>query len=175
MPLLTSPTTSMSGRRRSSSRSPSRTHLVRIQTDSDIDEEAVPGCATLTNAPVDEFRHTRAAFQPQSTKCFGDFLVSTSECAASSLRATVAARRGSDMSSEEANKAVVRRFYAEMDAGNLEAMDELVAEDYIDHNPPPFPGVGQGRAGLKQVLRSSGRRLLAVTRSRIRSPRATRS
>ena len=78
------------------------------------------------------------------------------------------------MSSEEANKAVVRRFYAEMDAGNLEAMDELVAEDYIDHNPPPFPGVGQGRAGLKQVLRSSGRRLLAVTRSRIRSPRATR-
>jgi hypothetical protein len=27
------------------------------------------------------------------------------------------------MSSEEANKAVVRRFYAEMDAGNLDAMD----------------------------------------------------
>jgi predicted SnoaL-like aldol condensation-catalyzing enzyme len=56
------------------------------------------------------------------------------------------------MSSQEANKAVVRRFYAEMDAGNLEVMDELVAEDYIDHNPPPFPGVGQGRAGLKQAF-----------------------
>jgi predicted ester cyclase len=56
------------------------------------------------------------------------------------------------MSSEDANKAVVRRFYAEMDAGNLEAMDELVVEDYIDHNPPPFPGLGQGRAGLKQVF-----------------------
>lgn len=52
------------------------------------------------------------------------------------------------MSSEEENKALVRRFYAEMDAGNLDAMDELVAEDYVDHNPPH-------------------------TRSRTRSPRAT--
>ena len=56
------------------------------------------------------------------------------------------------MSSEEANKAVVRRFYAEMDAGNLDAMDQLVAEDYIDHNPPPFPGLEQGRTGLKQAF-----------------------
>jgi ketosteroid isomerase-like protein len=51
------------------------------------------------------------------------------------------------MSSEEENKALVRRFYAEMDAGNLDAMDELVAEDYVDHNPPPFPGLDSGRAG----------------------------
>jgi predicted SnoaL-like aldol condensation-catalyzing enzyme len=51
------------------------------------------------------------------------------------------------MSSQEANKAVVRRFYAEMDAGNLEVMDELVAEDYIDHNPPPFPESGRGAPG----------------------------
>ena len=56
------------------------------------------------------------------------------------------------MSSVEENKAVVRRFYAEMDAGNIDAMDELVAEDYVDHNPPPFPGIAHGRAGLKQVF-----------------------
>jgi predicted ester cyclase len=56
------------------------------------------------------------------------------------------------MSSEEENKALVRRFYAEMDAGNLDAMDELVAEDYVDHNPPPFPGLDTGRAGLKQAF-----------------------
>jgi predicted ester cyclase len=56
------------------------------------------------------------------------------------------------MSSEEENKALVRRFYAEMDAGNLDAMDELVAEDYVDHNPPPFPGLDSGRAGLKQAF-----------------------
>jgi predicted ester cyclase len=31
-------------------------------------------------------------------------------------------------------------------------MDELVAEDYIDHSPPPFPGLSPGRAGLKQAF-----------------------
>jgi hypothetical protein len=40
-------------------------------------------------------------------------------------------------------------FYAEIDAGNIDAMDELVAEDYLDHNPPPFPGLPTGREGLK--------------------------
>jgi ketosteroid isomerase-like protein len=53
----------------------------------------------------------------------------------------------------EENKALVRRFYAEIDAGNVDAMDELVAEDYVDHNPPPFPGLAAGRAGLKQAFR----------------------
>ena len=27
-----------------------------------------------------------------------------------------------------------------------------MAEDYVDHNPPPFPGLGPGRAGLKQAF-----------------------
>ena len=54
--------------------------------------------------------------------------------------------------SAEANKALVRRFYEEIDKGNLAAMDELVAEDYIDHSPPPFPGLASGRAGLKQAF-----------------------
>lgn len=43
----------------------------------------------------------------------------------------------------EENKALVRQFYEEIDKGNLEAMDELVGEDYLDHNPPPFPGLFQ--------------------------------
>ena len=54
--------------------------------------------------------------------------------------------------SAEANKALVRRFYEEIDKGNLAAMDELVAENYIDHSPPPFPGLSSGRAGLKQAF-----------------------
>ena len=54
--------------------------------------------------------------------------------------------------SEEQNKALVRRFYEEIDKGNLAAMDELVAEDYVDHSPPPFPGLGHGREGLKQAF-----------------------
>jgi predicted ester cyclase len=56
------------------------------------------------------------------------------------------------MSAEE-NKALVRRFYAEIDKGNIEAMEELVAEDYLDHNPPPFPGLAKGREGLKQAFK----------------------
>jgi steroid delta-isomerase-like uncharacterized protein len=55
------------------------------------------------------------------------------------------------MSADE-NKALVRRFYEEIDKGNLEAMDELVAEDYIDHSPPPFPGLGEGRESLKRAF-----------------------
>jgi ketosteroid isomerase-like protein len=55
------------------------------------------------------------------------------------------------MSTDE-NKALVRRFYAEIDKGNLAAMDELVAEEYLDHSPPPFPGLPHGREGLKQAF-----------------------
>jgi steroid delta-isomerase-like uncharacterized protein len=56
------------------------------------------------------------------------------------------------MSPEESNKALVRRFYEEIDAGNLDAMDELVAEDYLNHSPFPFP-TPPGREGLKQAFR----------------------
>jgi predicted ester cyclase len=55
--------------------------------------------------------------------------------------------------SAEQNKALVRRFYEEIDKGNLAAMDELVAEDYLDHSPPPFPGLAPGREGLKQAFK----------------------
>ena|SRR6266849_3748694 len=54
--------------------------------------------------------------------------------------------------SAEQNKALVRRFYEEIDKGNLAAMDDLVAEDYIDHSPPPFP-FASGREGLKQAFK----------------------
>ena len=56
------------------------------------------------------------------------------------------------MAREEDNKALIRRFFAEIDRGNLAAMDDLVAADYVDHNPPPFPGLGTGREGLKQAF-----------------------
>lgn len=56
------------------------------------------------------------------------------------------------MTAEE-NKALVRRFYEEIDKGNIGILDELVAEDYIDHSPPPFPGLAPGREGVKQAFR----------------------
>jgi predicted ester cyclase len=57
------------------------------------------------------------------------------------------------MTTAESNKALVRRFYEEIDKGNIGVLDELVADDYIDHNPPPFPGLAEGREGLKQAFR----------------------
>ena len=56
------------------------------------------------------------------------------------------------MSVAEENKALVRRFYQEIDNGNLAAMDELVAEDYFNHDPPPFPDLPAGRPGLKRAF-----------------------
>jgi hypothetical protein len=50
------------------------------------------------------------------------------------------------------NKALVRRSYEQIDLGNLSVLDELVAEDYIDHNPPPLAGLAPGREGLKQAF-----------------------
>ena len=56
------------------------------------------------------------------------------------------------MGTQDENKAVVQRFYAEIDAGNLEAMDELVSADFVDHDPPPIPGLPPGLAGLKKAF-----------------------
>ena len=57
------------------------------------------------------------------------------------------------MTPVEDNKALVRRFYEEIDKGNIDIIDELVADDYADHSPPPFPGLAPGREGVKQSFR----------------------
>ena len=74
----------------------------------------------------------------------------------------------------EDNKALIRRFCKEIDEGNLDAINELVAENYLDHSPPPFPGIGSGREGLKQYSACSGTPRPAGMKSRIKSPKATR-
>lgn len=52
--------------------------------------------------------------------------------------------------SEDA-KAIVRRFIEETQArGNLEAIDEFIAEDCVNHTPPP--GVSPNREGAKQIF-----------------------
>ena len=53
------------------------------------------------------------------------------------------------MTSSDHNKAIVRRFYEEIDKGNIAILDELIA----DHNPPPFPSQASGRERLKQEFR----------------------
>jgi steroid delta-isomerase-like uncharacterized protein len=56
-----------------------------------------------------------------------------------------------DLDLPEANKAIIRRHYAELwSQGNLAVADDYVAVDRIDHNSPP--GIPPGRAGLKQFV-----------------------
>jgi steroid delta-isomerase-like uncharacterized protein len=51
------------------------------------------------------------------------------------------------------NKAVVRRAYEELWNGrNVALVDELVAEDFLNHAAPP--GRQRGREGLKDVIRT---------------------
>jgi len=50
----------------------------------------------------------------------------------------------------EENKALVRRWFAEIDKGNLQIVDDLIAVDYIDHNPP-LPDMAPGREGVKRA------------------------
>ena len=57
------------------------------------------------------------------------------------------------MGTPDENKALVRRFYEEIDKGNISILDELVAEDYLDHNPPPFPIPASGRERLKREFK----------------------
>jgi steroid delta-isomerase-like uncharacterized protein len=53
------------------------------------------------------------------------------------------------MSTEE-NKALVRRWFAETDKGNLTIIDELCAPDYVDHSPP-LPNMPEGSEGVRQA------------------------
>lgn len=52
--------------------------------------------------------------------------------------------------SPEENKAIVRRWFAETDNGNLAIVEELCAPDYVDHNPP-LPGMPAGNQGVRQA------------------------
>jgi steroid delta-isomerase-like uncharacterized protein len=55
--------------------------------------------------------------------------------------------------SVEANKAVIGRFFEDIfNQGHLDVADEIVATNYINHNPAP--GETPGVAGLKQFVTS---------------------
>ena len=54
--------------------------------------------------------------------------------------------------SPEENKAIVHRAYEAINQNNLDALDELVASDIVDHDP--VPGQGPGLEGVKQYFSS---------------------
>ena len=50
------------------------------------------------------------------------------------------------MSAEE-NKALVRSLFGGADAAREQILDDVLAADYVDHNPPPFQGPTTGLPG----------------------------
>jgi predicted ester cyclase len=51
----------------------------------------------------------------------------------------------------EENKRKTRQFYSEvMQKGNLAMLDDLIAPNFVDHQPAP--GQGPGAAGVKQFV-----------------------
>ena len=51
----------------------------------------------------------------------------------------------------DANKALFRRFIEEViNAKNVDKMDLLIGENWLDHNPPP--GTPPGIGGMKQMM-----------------------
>ena len=54
------------------------------------------------------------------------------------------------MSAEE-NKAILRRWFEELwDRRNLDAIDEIVADNFVFHNAPP--GIPPDREGVRQLV-----------------------
>jgi len=51
------------------------------------------------------------------------------------------------------NKAVVRRSYLVYATGDIDELDDVIAADYVDHNP--IPGQGAGREGVKAKVLAS--------------------
>ena len=58
------------------------------------------------------------------------------------------------MTDTEANKAVVKRYFAAIEEGDLTALDEVVSADYQDHAPGRQPGRGALKAAA-QTLRAA--------------------
>ncbi len=52
----------------------------------------------------------------------------------------------------DTNKAVFRRYLQAFNTGDLDAFDELIADDYINHNPS-IPNPPPGPAGLKPIVK----------------------
>jgi predicted ester cyclase len=51
------------------------------------------------------------------------------------------------------NKDTMRRFYDSISAGETSIVDEVLAEDFVEHDE--FPGIPQSREGVKQFFEMS--------------------
>lgn len=52
------------------------------------------------------------------------------------------------------NKAVVERLLSAWNDSDFQVIEEeLVASDFVNHNPPPVPGIGHDRDGMLAAMR----------------------
>jgi steroid delta-isomerase-like uncharacterized protein len=47
-------------------------------------------------------------------------------------------------------KSLLTRFYNEINAGNLDVIDELIADHFVEHEE--FPGISQDKEGVRQFF-----------------------
>src|ERR1700722_14147844 len=52
--------------------------------------------------------------------------------------------------SSDTNKALTRRFFKRISAGDLSAVDEFLSDDYVEHEQ--VPGLASGKAGVRQLF-----------------------
>jgi predicted ester cyclase len=52
-----------------------------------------------------------------------------------------------------ANKDVVEELLEAFNTNELDRVQGLFAPEFVNHNPPPFPGAGADRAGMEQAMR----------------------
>jgi steroid delta-isomerase-like uncharacterized protein len=50
----------------------------------------------------------------------------------------------------DANKALTRQFFERISAGDLNAVDEFLADDYVEHEQ--VPGLASGKEGVRQLF-----------------------
>ena len=50
----------------------------------------------------------------------------------------------------EDGKNLLRRFYAEISSGNVDVTDELIADDFVEHEE--FPGIEPSKEGVRQMF-----------------------
>src|SRR5689334_8510412 len=52
----------------------------------------------------------------------------------------------------EQNKALVRTLFERADKSDASVIEDVVATEYADHNPPPFQGPATGAAGAHDAF-----------------------
>jgi predicted ester cyclase len=56
----------------------------------------------------------------------------------------------------EANKALVRQLFERADKSDIGVIDDVIADSYVDHNPPPFQTPGAtGAAGARDTFETA--------------------